>query len=68
MSENDRAVDDTESTLVSGEDSGWFVDCDMSLSSSCSDGDKICRLIREKVNMTLNFLILAKSEDRFGRK
>ena len=37
------ALDDTVSTLVSGEDSGWFVDSDASPSLSISDKDEISR-------------------------
>ena len=31
------------SILLSGEDNGWFVDCDVSLLSSYSDDDEISR-------------------------
>ena len=39
-----RELDNTVSILLSGEDSGLFVDYDLSLSSSYSDNDKIYRL------------------------
>ena len=36
------------SSLVSGEDSGWFVDRDVLLSSSDSGNDEIQRLCKEE--------------------
>ena len=41
--ETDHTLDDTVSILSSGEDSGWFVDCDVSLSSSYLDNDKLSK-------------------------
>ena len=38
-SEIDRTLGNTVSILLSGEDSGWFVDHDASLSSSYSEDD-----------------------------
>ena len=42
-SEIDCVLSDTVSTLGSGENSGWFVDCDASLLPSYSDDVKIYR-------------------------
>ena len=47
-SEVDHMLDDTELTVVSGENSGWFVDSDSSLSSSDSGSDEIQRLCKEE--------------------
>ena len=54
-----RMLEDTVWILLSGEDSGWFADCDVSLSSSYLDNDEIYRPYKGENEMTLNFLILA---------
>ena len=60
--EIDRTQDNIESTIVSEEDSGWFLDSKVSLSSSDSNDDGLIGLIRERVKVRLNFLILGKGE------
>ena len=44
-SENDRVLDNIVLTLVSGEDSGWFKDSDMSIFSldSVEEIDRLCK-------------------------
>ena len=42
-SEIDHTVDDTVLILLSGKNSGWFVDCDASLSSAYSNDNQIYR-------------------------
>ena len=63
-SETDHMLDDTVLALVSGEDSGRFLDCDASLSYlyHIHTMMRFPNLIRERMKVTLNFLILGESE------
>ena len=55
MNEIDHMLDDTVSILVSRRDSGWFVDCDASLSLSYLDNDEIYKPHKEKNESDTDF-------------
>ena len=56
------ALDDSVATLVSVDDNGWFVDNDVSLSSSDSDDDQIYRPCKGESKSEIKFYDSGKGQ------
>lgn len=66
--EIDHTLDDTALTLASGNDSGWFVDSNASLSSSSSDAEEIYSPRKGVSENETESFLLGKGEWQCERK